>query len=71
MEGGEKQEPELLLRIGRCYKGVGNYEEALHYLEEASATKKDDAETISELADVYALVDEGRLAKALFREAFL
>ena len=69
-EGGEKQDPELLLRIGRCYKGVGNYEQALHYLEEAAATKKDDAETISELADVYALVDEVRLAKVLFREAF-
>jgi len=68
--GGDKQDPELHLRIGRCYKGVGNYEQALQYLEEAAASKKDDAETISELADVYALVDEVRLAKALFREAF-
>ncbi|WP_304222755.1 hypothetical protein [Gracilinema caldarium] len=70
MDGGEKQDPELLLRIGRCYKGVGNYEQALQYLEEAAGAKKDDAEAISELADVYALVDEVRLAKALFREAF-
>lgn len=69
-EGGDKQDSELLLRIGRCYKGVGNYEQALHYLEEAAASKKDDAETISELADVYALVDETRMAKVLFREAF-
>ncbi len=70
IEGIEHPDAELLLRIGRCYKGVGNYEQALKYLEEAAGIKKDDAEVLSELADVYALVDEVRLSKALFREAF-
>ncbi len=69
-EAGDHQDPELLLRVGRCYKGVGNYEPALKYLEEAARIKRDDAEALSELADVYALIDEPRAAKALFREAF-
>jgi tetratricopeptide (TPR) repeat protein len=56
--------------VGRCYKGVGNYDLALKYLEEAAKAKRDDAEALAELADVYALVDEPRAAKALFREAF-
>ncbi|GAB1482816.1 hypothetical protein MASR2M78_16320 [Treponema sp.] len=69
-EGTDRQDAELLLRVGRCYKGIGNYELALKYLEEATRVKKDDAEALSELADIYALVDESRAAKALFREAF-
>ena len=68
--GSDGQDAELLLRIGRCYKGVGNYELALKYLEEAARLNKDDAEALAELADAYALVDEPRAAKALFREAF-
>lgn len=69
-DNSEHNDPELLLRVGRCYKGVGNYELALKYLEEAARLKRDDAEALSELADIYALVDEPRAAKALFREAF-
>ena len=69
-DGADRQDAELLLRVGRCYKGVGNYELALKYLEEATSVKKDDAEALSELADVYALIDEPRAAKALFRESF-
>jgi tetratricopeptide (TPR) repeat protein len=62
--------PELLLMVGRCYKGIGNYEEALRYLEQAARFKREDGETLSELADVNALLEETRTAKALFREAF-
>jgi len=69
-DGVDRQDVELLLRVGRCYKGIGNYERALKYLEEAARVKKDDAEALAELADVYALVDEPRAAKAMFREAF-
>lgn len=67
---GDQQEADLYLKLGRCYKGTGNYERALAYLEEASRLKRDDAELLAELADAYALVNEPRLAKALFREAF-
>jgi hypothetical protein len=42
----------------------------MHYLEEAAGLKREDAEMLAELADVYALVNEPRSAKALFREAF-
>jgi tetratricopeptide (TPR) repeat protein len=65
-----RQEPGLLLQIGRCYKGCGNYELAIKFLEQAARFKRDDAETISELADVNALLEETRYAKVLFREAF-
>ncbi|MFA6508725.1 MAG: hypothetical protein WCT14_21680, partial [Treponemataceae bacterium] len=69
-DGADHQDVELLLRVGRCYKGIGNYERSLKYLEEAARVKRDDAETLAELADVYALVNEPRAAKAMFREAF-
>jgi tetratricopeptide (TPR) repeat protein len=69
-EGADHQDAELLFRVGRCYKGMGNYDRALKYLEDAARVKKDDAETLAELADVYALVNEPRAAKAMFREAF-
>jgi tetratricopeptide (TPR) repeat protein len=64
------QDPELLLRIGRCYKGKGEYDRALGYLETAAAHAREDAEVLAELADTYAMVNEIQKAKAFFREAF-
>jgi tetratricopeptide (TPR) repeat protein len=69
-DGINQHDPGLLLQVGRCYKGVGSYEEALKYLEQAARFKREDSETIAELADVNALLAENRAAKALFREAF-
>jgi tetratricopeptide (TPR) repeat protein len=69
-DGINQHDPELLLQVGRCYKGVGNYEEALKYLEQAVRFKREDGDVLSQLADVNALMDETRSAKALFREAF-
>ncbi|MDR0997476.1 MAG: hypothetical protein LBL70_00280 [Treponema sp.] len=69
-DGVNEHDPDLLLLVGRCYKGVGNYEEALKYLEQARQFKREDGETFSELADVNALLGETKLAKAQFREAF-
>jgi tetratricopeptide (TPR) repeat protein len=60
----------LLLLTGRCYKGTGNYDESLHFLECALSIKKEDALTLAELADVNALLAQVKHAKALFREAF-
>jgi tetratricopeptide (TPR) repeat protein len=65
-----QHDPGLLLLVGRCYKGVGNYDEALKYLEQAVRFKREDGETLAELADVNALLGEDRIAKAYFREAF-
>jgi tetratricopeptide (TPR) repeat protein len=69
-DGVNRHDPDLLLQVGRCYKGVGNYEEALKYLEQAVRFKREDGDVLSQLADVNALMDEIRSAKALFREAF-
>jgi tetratricopeptide (TPR) repeat protein len=60
----------LLLLIGRCYKGTGNYDEALKYLEQAFLIKREDAETLAEVADINALLAQTKAAKALFKEAF-
>jgi tetratricopeptide (TPR) repeat protein len=69
-DGINQHDPGLLLQVGRCYKGVGNYDLAIKYLEQAARFKREDGETLSELADVNALLDEIRAAKVLFREAF-
>jgi tetratricopeptide (TPR) repeat protein len=60
----------LLLLAGRCYKGIGNYSEALNYLEQAVSIKREDAETLAETADINALLAQTKTAKTLFREAF-
>jgi len=69
-DGTNQQDPVLLLQIGRCCKGAGDWEEALQYIEQASRLKRDDSAILSELADINALLGETRAAKVLFREAF-
>jgi tetratricopeptide (TPR) repeat protein len=49
---------------------VGNYDLALKYLQQAWKFKRDDGETLSELADVNALLEDSIKAKVFFREAF-
>ncbi len=61
---------DAFLRFGRCLKGMGDFRKATERLEAAANARKDDAETLAELADAYALVNEARAAKALFREAY-
>jgi len=63
-------DPDLLVRIGRCYKAIGDYEQAIAHLELASRLKRDAAWLLAELADCYALVNEDRYARIFFREAF-
>jgi len=69
-DGVNQHDPGLLLLVGRCYKGVGVYDEAFRYVEQAARFRRDDSETLAELADVNALLGETEKAKALFREAF-
>jgi tetratricopeptide (TPR) repeat protein len=66
----ESRQKSKLLLAGRHYKGVGNYDEALKYFEQAARFGRDDGETLAELADINALMGETYTAKALFREAF-
>jgi tetratricopeptide (TPR) repeat protein len=63
-------DPDVLLQIGRCFKGIGNYKRAIESLERARDEKKDDARILAELADCYSLVNEERAAKVFFRESF-
>jgi tetratricopeptide (TPR) repeat protein len=69
-EDRTNRDTELLVRIGRCYKGMGEYDRAMKFLRAAGTEKPDDAEVLAELADVLALVNEPAQAKAFFREAF-
>jgi tetratricopeptide (TPR) repeat protein len=66
----ELLDPDLLLQLGRCCKGIGNYEKAIEHLELANRERKDDPRILAELADCYSLVSEARAAKVFFREAF-
>lgn len=63
-------DPDIMFRIGRCYKGLGDFEKAVNFFEAANRQRMDDAETIAELADCYAFLNEMKAAKAFFREAF-
>jgi tetratricopeptide (TPR) repeat protein len=65
-----QHDPGFLLLTGRCYKGLGNYDEALAYLEQAIRVRREDAEILAEVADINALLAHTKAAKALFREAF-
>ncbi len=69
-EDRTNRDTDLLVRIGRCYKGLGEYDRAMKFLRAAGTEKPDDAEVLAELADVLALADEPAQAKAFFREAF-
>ena len=69
-DGMDRHDPELLLYMGRCYKGIGNYEEAAEYLGTAAGFRRTDASALAEFADVKALLGDITAAKALFREAF-
>jgi tetratricopeptide (TPR) repeat protein len=69
-DGVNKHDPNLLLQAGRCYKGCGDWENALKYLEQAQRFLREDANCLSLLADTRALTGEEIKAKALFREAF-
>ncbi len=64
------RDPELLVRIGRCYKGTGEYDRALKFIRAASGERSENPEILAELADVLALTNETAKAKAFFREAF-
>jgi tetratricopeptide (TPR) repeat protein len=68
-EDGTSRDPEIYRKTGLCYKELGDYDRALHLLEQAK--EGDDSPAIlAELADCYALCGETRLSKVLFREAF-
>ena len=66
----DREDAELLRRLGQCHKGLGNYETAVSFMEEACIQKRDDPAMLAELADCYAMVNKTQKSKAFFREAF-
>jgi tetratricopeptide (TPR) repeat protein len=66
----DNDDGDLLWRLGRCHKGLGNYEKAVSFMEEACVQKRDDPAMLAELADCYAMVNNVQKSKAFFREAF-
>jgi len=66
----ETEDADLFFRIGRCNKGLGNYDAATEALEKANRCRPEDPGILAELADCYSLVSEVRAAKVFFREAF-
>ena len=70
LETTDGQDPEILVRIGRCYKGKGNFKQALEYFEACSHQRTDDPQILAELADCYAHINEMKASKVFFREAF-
>lgn len=70
LEDADFLDYEILLKIGRCHKGLGNYEKAIEYMEAAMQEKPGSAEIMAEVADCYSLINDIRLSKIFFREAF-
>ncbi|MBB6478804.1 tetratricopeptide repeat protein [Spirochaeta isovalerica] len=69
-EGDRDPEPEILLRIGRCHKTLGDYDRAIAALEKALRRESKSSQILAELADCYFMVDKIRNSKVFFREAF-
>ncbi|MBN2544920.1 MAG: tetratricopeptide repeat protein [Spirochaetes bacterium] len=61
---------DITFNIALCYKKIGNYTEAIKNLAEAMSYENDNSNVMCQLADCYALIDEEKKAKLLFREAF-
>jgi tetratricopeptide (TPR) repeat protein len=70
LEDSDIFDAEILLKIGKCYKAVGNYEKAIEYLVLGNQQKSGCAELLAELGDCYSLINETKFAKLFFREAF-
>lgn len=70
LESPDSEDTELLFKIGRCYKGKGDYIQAQQYLEKAGKKRRKEPEIMAELADCYALINEVKASKVFFREAF-
>jgi len=61
---------ELLLNLGRAYKGRGDFDKAISTLEAAMKLEKTPPALFAELGDCYAMVNEIKASKIFFREAF-
>lgn len=67
---GPFEPAELFFKIGRCYKGIGNLDDAKEILENVVRKEPYSSPLLAELADCYALLGMVDMAKVFFREAF-
>ncbi len=65
-----EKNPDILLKQGYCLKKMGDYDKAQELLEEAVGICKNNSSILSQLADVYSLINEDKHSKLFFREAF-
>ncbi len=61
---------ELFLKIGICYKELGEYNKAIGYLQDANVILPSSSPIWAQVADCLALSGEEKQAKLHFREAF-
>ncbi len=61
---------ETIFIIALSYKKIGDFKNAIKYFEESIKIQNDSSNIIAQLADCYALIDQEKKAKLLFREAF-
>lgn len=61
---------EIYRKTGLCYKNLGDYDNALRFLDYAFTRDSSSAKLVADLADCYALTGDMQKAKVLFREAF-
>ena len=70
-EFGDKTiESELFFKIGLCSKIIGEYDTAIDSLEKGLKGNNSNPQIIAELADCYSLINEEKIAKLLYKEAF-
>ncbi len=60
----------VCLGLARCLKAQGRFDSAADAIRSGTKQAPRDAQLLAELADVSALVNDSRAARALFREAF-
>ncbi len=61
---------ETIFIIALSYKKIGDFKNSIKYFEESLNLQNDNSNIIAQLADCYALIDQEKKAKLLFREAF-
>ncbi len=66
----ENISPDLYIMLGVAYKKIGDFGNSIRLLKEALSFFSENANIISQLADCYALLNDDKKAKLLFREAF-
>ena len=63
-------EQRVYLYMARCYKGAGNYEQAIAHYRQVIANNYDCAAAYAELGDCYLLIGNEHIGRLFLREAF-